>query len=137
MPPPGPSQPAVLAPASPAPASPVPAVAGPKSPVETWATELAPDPITDGKELFWKQGCDRCHRVDGTRLIGPSLLGLIGRTEEFVDGTSVVITKEYLFESITRPNARTVKGFPPAMPDYGKILKPEQLEALVAYLESL
>jgi len=68
----------------------------------------------------------------------PSLVGLIGKKEEVADGRTIVIEREYSFESITHPNARKVRGFPPVMPEgYRLYLKPEQVAALVTYLESL
>jgi mono/diheme cytochrome c family protein len=68
-----------------------------------------------GEQLYKAKGCNACHSVDGSKLVGPSFKGLWGKTE----GTSagdVVVDDAYLKESLLNPNAKIVNGFPPAMP---------------------
>src|SRR5574341_65765 len=82
-------------------------------------------------------GCNTCHGL-GTR--APNLLtdekgtGQIGArcgTRE-----SGKTCKQYLFESLDQPGAFVVQGYQPIMPVMTRQLSPQQIWALVAYLES-
>lgn len=82
-------------------------------------------------------GCTACHGL-GTR--APNLLtdekgaGPIGaRCGKREAGKDC---KAYLYESLTKPGAFVVTGYEPIMPDMSRTLSPQQLWALVAYLES-
>jgi mono/diheme cytochrome c family protein len=82
-------------------------------------------------------GCTACHGL-GTR--APNLLtdekgqGPIGaRCDKRVSGKAC---KAYLFESLTTPGAFVVSGYEPIMPDVSRTLSPQQIWALIAYLES-
>ena len=44
--------------------------------------------------------------------------------------------KAYIHESLTNPRAFVVQGYEPIMPEMGRTLSPQQLWALVAFLES-
>ena len=69
----------------------------------------------NGGEADWVS-CAGCHSLDGTRLAGPSWLGLYGRTEELEDGTTVTADDAYIRKSIYEPNAQIVATYAPAMP---------------------
>ena len=82
-------------------------------------------------------GCTASHRL-GTP--APNLLtdekgqGAIGaRCDKRVSGKPC---KAYLFESLTTPGAFVVSGYEPIMPDVSRTLSPQQIWALIAYLES-
>ncbi len=94
-------------------------------------------PVEYGQVLFRQQNCVVCHSIDGTRAVGPSMKGILGRTTQFTDGTSLVADENYILESIVNPAARVVNTYPPAMPGTYASLPAEQLDALVAYLSSL
>ena len=94
--------------------------------------------VTAGDQLYHGAGgCTACHGL-GTR--APNLLtdekGLgpigarCGKREAGKD------CKAYLYESLTSPRAYVVSGYEPIMPEMGRILSPQQLWALVAFLES-
>ena len=102
--------------------------------------DATPDQLVAGGEQLYTGGggCTACHGL-GTR--APNLesdergAGPIGvRCATRVPGKSC---KEYLYESLTRPNAYIVSGYEPIMPDVTRTLTPTQIWALVAYLESL
>ena len=94
--------------------------------------------VSAGDQLFHGAGgCTACHGL-GTR--APNLL-----TDEKGQGTigarcgkreAGKDCKAYLYESLTSPRAYVVQGYEPIMPEMGRILSPQQLWALVAYLES-
>jgi len=82
-------------------------------------------------------GCPTCHGL-GTR--APNLLadekgtGLIGvRCAQREPGKNC---KQYLFESLHNPTAFVVSGYEPIMPVMSRQLSPQQIWALVAFLES-
>jgi mono/diheme cytochrome c family protein len=95
--------------------------------------------VSAGGQLYQGAGgCTACHGL-GTR--APNLLtdeqgqGQIGvRCGTRVSGKSC---KAYLYESLTAPGTFVVNGYEPIMPDLSRTLSPQQLWALVAYLESL
>lgn len=94
-------------------------------------------PVERGKYLYEAKGCNACHSVDGTVLVGPSFKGVYGKTREFADGTSRVADDEYLRESILRPNDKVVKGFVAAMPSYEGQLTDEEISYLIEFIKSL
>jgi len=93
-------------------------------------------PAEWGKELYTKNGCNACHSVDGSAVVGPSFKGLFGRVEQLEGGTSVEVDENYIRESILRPQAKITKGFTSAtMPPF--VLKDNKLDAVIAYIKSL
>ncbi|MEZ4221233.1 MAG: cytochrome c oxidase subunit II [Polyangiaceae bacterium] len=89
-----------------------------------------------GKTLFEKKGCATCHSVDGTTKVGPSFKGLWGKEEALTAGTAKV-DENYIRESVLEPQAKVVKGFPPAMPTYKGQLSDDEITALIEYIKSL
>lgn len=92
--------------------------------------------VDQGRQLAQSKGCLGCHSVDGSPGVGPSWLGLFGRSETLADGTTVTVDEAYLRESIVDPQAKLVQGYGPLMPPYTG-LSEEELKALVAYIKSL
>jgi mono/diheme cytochrome c family protein len=94
--------------------------------------------VAAGDQLYHGAGgCTACHGL-GTR--APNLLtdekgqGPIGaRCGKREAGKDC---KAYLYESLTNPRAYVVSGYEPIMPEMGRILSPQQIWALVAFLES-
>ncbi len=94
--------------------------------------------VTAGDQLYHGAGgCTACHGL-GTR--APNLLtdekgqGPIGaRCGKREAGKGC---KAYIYESLTSPKAYVVQGYEPIMPEMGRILSPQQIWALVAFLES-
>ncbi|MFZ4519135.1 MAG: c-type cytochrome [Microthrixaceae bacterium] len=88
-----------------------------------------------GQQLFRTSGCAACHSVSGKDGVGPALNGLAGGKVELEDGTTVTADEAYLRESITKPDAETVKGFRPVMPQ--RDLPAADVDALIAYLQAI
>lgn len=96
-------------------------------------------PVELGEKLAQENGCQSCHSVDGTTLVGPTWQGLFGSERPLEDGTTAIADEAYLLNAIIDPNAQIEKGFPAnVMPlDYGERFTEEEVNALVAFIESL
>jgi len=105
------------------------------------------DPVALGEALFRKSppACFTCHSTqENVVLVGPSLAHLGARSAEIVSSPDYKGTaktpEDYIRESIVHPNAYIVPGATfgfgdqSVMPPFGDILKPEEVDQLVAYL---
>ncbi len=98
----------------------------------------AQDPVAAGRATAVQMGCLACHSINGTRLVGPTWKGLYGSAVPLADGTTVKADESYLSTSILDPNAQVVKSFPPSvMPPFKGRLSDQQVQDLVAYIQSL
>ena len=114
-------------------------------------TAASTDPIALGEALFRRTppGCFSCHSTQpGLQIVGPSLAGIGTRAATVLADTAYHGTAkspaEYIRESILHPSAYIVPGptFAAAgqsvMPAvYQDMLKPEDIDHLVAYLVTL
>lgn len=84
---------------------------------EAWASEMAANDLSDltaeerGEVWYQQYGCNACHSLDGTALVGPSWQGLYGADRPLVDNSTVEADDDYLRESIENPNAKVVEGY--------------------------
>ncbi|MDQ3264570.1 MAG: cytochrome c [Myxococcota bacterium] len=104
-------------------------------------TSVPPSPPVDwaqqGQVLYARHICAACHSNDGTQRAAPSFKGLYGTQQRLRDGSAVRVDDTYIRESILDPGAKVAHGFQPVMPSYLGRLTPEDLEALIAYIQSL
>ena len=105
----------------------------------TLGTNVTPEQLVAAGEKVFNGigGCTTCHGL-GTR--APNLLtdekgtGPIGvRCAKREPGKSC---KQYLYESLADPTAYVVSGYQPIMPIMTRQLSPEQVWAVIAYLEA-
>jgi cytochrome c oxidase subunit 2 len=91
-----------------------------------------------GADLFAANGCTSCHRVEAgdTTGIGPNLFGVIGTQQPLEGGATALADLAYVTESVTRPQAKIVRGFT-SVPMTTFTLAPSRIEAIYAYLETL
>jgi cytochrome c oxidase cbb3-type subunit 3 len=84
---------------------------------------LANDPaaLANGKQLFTTY-CAVCHRADGGGQIGPNLTD-----DAWIHGGTLAEIRASINDGVL------AKG----MPEWGKVLKPEQVNAAAAYVHSL
>jgi cytochrome c oxidase subunit 2 len=93
----------------------------------------------EGRELLETHGCTGCHSLDGTKMVGPTLLGIFGRQVTVTtDGAErqLTIDREYLTRAIVEPQADLTQGYPPVMPPFAW-LSAEELEEIIEYMEEL
>lgn len=95
-----------------------------------------------GQRLYTGKGCNQCHTVNGTALIGPSFQGIWAQTHNVVmpDGQTerVVVDENYVLESIRNPGAKVVAGYDNVMTAYSeRRLSDREVLAFVAYLKTL
>ncbi|MDT8397446.1 MAG: c-type cytochrome [Pseudomonadales bacterium] len=88
-----------------------------------------------GREVATSQGCIACHTLDGSPGIGPSWLGIYGRSETLVDGSQIVVDDAYFLESIIEPGAKLVKGYDNVMIRY--FISEQDQAALLAFVRQL
>lgn len=109
------------------------------------------DPVALGEALFGKTppACFSCHSTrPGVQVVGPSLAGVSARAADLVKNPSYTgqakTPQDYIRESIENPSAYIVPGptfsaagksIMPAI--YHDMLKPEDIDHLVAYLATL
>jgi cytochrome c oxidase subunit 2 len=98
------------------------------------AAAASDDLAAQGRQLASSLGCLTCHSLDGKPGVGPTWLGLYGKTQSGADGTPREVDEAYLKESIGDPGAVIAQGFTPVMPAFE--LTDEQLDALVAFIKS-
>jgi cytochrome c oxidase subunit 2 len=93
-----------------------------------------------GERLSQVKGCNACHTVDGSKLVGPTYKGIFGRKEIVItDGErrEVVVDEEYIRRSILNPNADLVEGYQPLMPSQEGMITEEEIKAIIEYLKTL
>jgi cytochrome c oxidase subunit 2 len=94
-------------------------------------------PAERGAAVAKDSGCLSCHTVDGTRLVGPTWLGLYGTARQLEDGSTVVADEQYLRNSIRDPESQIVAGYPKVMPPAYGSLSDEDVQAIIEYIKSL
>ena len=94
--------------------------------------------LPSGVELYKEKGCVSCHSIDGSKIVGPTFKGLIGKTEAVMRNGKqirVKVDEAYIRDYILHPNVDVVKGYPPIMPHIP--MTDEELHVIVRWIESL
>lgn len=101
------------------------------------AAPLPPDPVAGGQRLF-RIWCSGCHAVTpgSPAALGPSLAGVATRAIANSDGLDPDV---WLRREIIDPDVALTPGYDRGlMPgNYGQLLRPEELDALMAYMLTL
>lgn len=90
----------------------------------------------EGQKIYVKKACVGCHTTSGASLVGPSWKGLWGK-EEATDKGTVKVDENYIRESILDPQAKIVTGFPPTMPTFRGQISDQEIDEIIAYIQSL
>jgi cytochrome c oxidase subunit 2 len=72
-------------------------------------------------------------------VVGPSFKGLYGKEGKFTDGTSYKADDSYITESILKPNAHVVEGYPSPspMPVYEGQLSDDQIKDIIEFIKTV
>lgn len=95
--------------------------AGGISPEQLTALAADPSALEAGKKVY-TTNCASCHRADGGGMIGPNLTD-----DAWIHGGTLVDIHKTIVEGVL------AKG----MPNWGKLLKPDQVNAVTIYVASL
>jgi len=96
------------------------------------------DPVERGRKWSNQYGCLSCHSLDGSKLVGPTWLGLFGSQVKLADGSTVIADEAYIIESIRNPSAKIVEGYPNIMPaNVGQDLSDERIQDIIAFIKTL
>jgi len=88
-----------------------------------------------GERLYTQQGCQGCHSLDGSDMVGPTWQGLYGKTDhQMADGSTITVDANYLRESILESGAKLVEGYQNVMPSYSN-LSEREVTGLVEFIK--
>lgn len=99
------------------------------------STEGLSESALRGLELSQAKGCASCHGSDFGGGTGPTWQGIVGTTAALRGGSSVVVDRDYLVESIRNPDAKKRVGYAAQMPMVN--LTDDEVAAIVDYIEAL
>ena len=89
-----------------------------------------------GQKVYTSR-CMVCHNTTDEKKIGPGWKGIWGKEEALEGGGTVKVDENYLRESIVNPNAKIVKGYPPAMTSFAGQLSEQEMLGVIEYIKSL
>lgn len=121
-------------------ASPFPGIASANAAEATAAAAptAALDPAAHGAQVVKEYGCNACHALDSSKLVGPGWGGLYGSQVALADGSTVLADDAFLAESIRTPDATVAAGYlAGTMPAYDTLLGDDEVDAVVAYIRTL
>ncbi len=70
-------------------------------------------------------------------MTGPTWQGVFGHEVTLSDGSTVTADEDYIRESILKPGAKVVDGFPSVMNSYEGQLNDDQINAIIEYIKTL
>lgn len=92
--------------------------------------------VMRGAKLAQEKGCLGCHSLDGSRVVGPTWKGMLGRTARLTDGRTIVTDEEYIVRSIRQPALEQQEGYPAGiMPDLH--LTDGEIRDILKYLKTV
>ncbi len=94
-------------------------------------------PAQLGQGLYVSLGCNACHSLDGTKIVGPSFKGVWGEQHKFTNGEQAMVNAAYVKNSVLYPASQIVEGYPAVMPAYEGRVSDEDLVNIAAFIESL
>lgn len=109
----------------------------PQAEYQAWLARGAPPQglAERGAALFREHGCSGCH-TPGSTVRAPPLDGIYGKAVPLSDGSTVTADASYIRDSILLPGKQVVAGYAPVMPSFAGQISEEDIQALVAYVQS-
>lgn len=97
--------------------------------------------VVQGAALIDANGCLGCHSLNGAKRSGPTFKGIAGSQVTLTNGQTVTADDTYLHKAIADPDSEVIKGYPKGVMASAmgsrKALTPEQINAMVAYLNTV
>ena len=91
-----------------------------------------------GEKLYVSLGCNACHSVDGSAVIGPTFKDLYGTDNRaLADGSTVAVDDAYISQSILEPASQIAEGYQPVMPAFAGRVTDEDIANITAFIASL
>jgi cytochrome c oxidase subunit 2 len=94
-----------------------------------------------GLDILRVNGCNVCHSSDGSRLVGPSYLGVFGSMRNVQSGgveREVMADSAYIYTAIMDPDADVVEGYNRGlMLSYEGLITDEEIGLIIEYLKYL
>ena len=94
-------------------------------------------PADLGKTIYTQKGCNACHSLDGTKIVGPTWLDSYGSKVKMIDGQEIEVDGNYIKESIFEPSKHVHEGFAPVMPSFAGQLSDDEINGVIAYIRTL
>ncbi|MFA8434490.1 MAG: cytochrome c oxidase subunit II [Marinifilaceae bacterium] len=105
------------------------------------ATVVSDKPGAIGYSIVKRNGCLACHSLDGSKLVGPTWKGLLGRTATVITkgkSREIIVDSDYIRKSIYEPNADVVKGYNKGlMISYKNELNEEDIKEILEFFKTL
>ncbi len=108
---------------------------------DRWVNDTSDDfrksltsPSDIGKVLYTQKGCNACHSLDGTKIVGPTWLNLYNSKVKLASGKEVEADDNYIKTSILEPAKELHDGFANLMPSYAGQLSDEDISAMIAFI---
>lgn len=108
--------------------------------VQQTTSDPTGNPALMGRTLIESKGCIACHSIDGSKLVGPTFLGLLGRDEIVITNGKerrITVDEQYIRTSIYNPAADIVQGYRKGqMVAYPDITE-QGIEQITTFIKSL
>lgn len=111
------------------------------SKLKPWAKEFDVNLETNWRSFAqyrYQSTCASCHSLDGTRLVGPSFKGLLGREQVLVSPKGkkrrMTVDADHIRKSILFPGTEFPESYQPLMPK--SLLTSKEVDLLVRFLTS-
>jgi len=89
----------------------------------------------EGRDVARASGCASCHGKNGQGVTAPSWQGIYLERIPVEGGDTVLADEEYLYRSITDPQADIVRGWTIKMPKNN--LTDDEVNSVIAYIKEL
>ncbi len=95
-------------------------------------------PAKLGAKLYYEKGCNACHSLDGSKVVGPTFLKLFGTERVFSDGSKATADENYIKNSILNPQSQIVEGYDAIpMPSFDGQINDNEITGIIEFLRGL
>lgn len=102
-----------------------------------WA-QVPEDPVEAGEYWYTSLGCNACHSVDGTKLVGPTFQNIWMREGKLTTGEDYVANADYIKKSIWKPDLEKSVGYENAVMSNAFSSVPEEdIDNIIEWMKTL